>query len=155
MTETNTETPIDGAESQFEPLSKEFGTSVPDERENGSEAKPSNREARYRVERNEARAERDALAERIERMQTRELERIAGEQISNPADLLALSGRSLADFIGEDGELEAEAVTVAATELLSTRPGLRKLTPGYDPTQGYGGNRRPKRELSWGALLGD
>ncbi|MEB3031086.1 hypothetical protein [[Mycobacterium] nativiensis] len=98
-----------------------------------------NKEARYRVERNEARIERDALAQRVERMQTNELERIAAESISNPADLLALTDKTLADFLTDDGELDAELVTVAAAELLATRPGLRRGSPAFDPSQGRGG----------------
>ncbi|MGZ4542528.1 MAG: hypothetical protein ACXVXI_05265 [Mycobacteriaceae bacterium] len=113
------------------------------------------REQRYRLELRAAEAERDALSQRLSAMQTRELERIAGETLSNPSDLLALAGKSLADFLDESGELDSELVAEAATELLSTRPGLRKQTPGYDPTQGYGGRANPKSEPSWGALLKD
>lgn len=115
----------------------------------------ANKEARYRVERNEARAERDALAQRVEALQRAELERLAGDTMSNPADLLALTGQALADFLTEDGELDAELVAKAAAELLATRPGLRKGSPAFDPSQGSGGKPAVKREPSWGALLKD
>jgi hypothetical protein len=118
----------------------------------GGEAPKGNREARYRTERNEARAERDALAARVEQLQARELERIASKSLSNPADLLRLSGKSLEDFIGEDGELDAELVTEAANELLGSRPGLRPNAAAVDPTQGHG-NNAGKGAPSWGALL--
>jgi hypothetical protein len=104
------------------------------------------------VERNEARAERDALAQRVAQLQTRELERIAAEHISNPADLLTLSGKTLADFVGEDGELDTDAVVATANELLGTRPGLRPNHPAVDPTQGHaGGGGSPTPQ--WADLL--
>ncbi|MCV7217147.1 hypothetical protein H7J51_17900 [Mycobacterium crocinum] len=130
----------------------EGGTSGTPDAQNGSESPKGNREARYRVERNQAREERDALATRVELLQTRELERIAGEAISNPSDLLALTGKSLSEFLDEDGELDTELVTEAARELLSTRPGLRKQSPAFDPTQGVGGST-PKPKAGWDTLL--
>ncbi|MBB2992144.1 hypothetical protein FHR72_003640 [Mycolicibacterium iranicum] len=137
------------------PLQDAGGTAATPEGGSAGEPQKGNKEARYRVERNEARAERDALAQRVERMQTRELERVAGVAISNPADLLALTGKSLAEFLDESGELDAELVAEAAAELLNSRPGLRRHASAFDPTQGTGGSGRPKREPSWGALLGD
>jgi hypothetical protein len=122
---------------------------------NANEPTKASREARYRTERNGARAERDALAGRVEQMQTRELERIAGNAISTPADLLALTGKTVADFLDESGELDTELVAEAAEELLSSRPGLRKNAPAFDPSQGVGGKTAAKREPSWGALLKD
>lgn len=107
-----------------------------------------NREARYRVERNEARAERDALAQRIEQLQTRELERIASKSLSNPADLLTLSGKSLADFLGEDGELDNDLVLDTANDLLGSRPGLRPNAPAVDPSQGLGSRSAPQLSFS-------
>ena len=85
-------------------------------------------------------------------MQTRELERIASKSLSNPTDLLTLSGKSLQDFIG-GGELDAELVTEAANELLGTRPGLKPLDPAVDPTQGSGYGNPGKGAPTWGALL--
>lgn len=111
-----------------------------------------NREARYRTERNAARAERDALAERVETLQTRELERIASKSLSNPADLLTLSGKAMADFLDESGELDAELITGTARELLGSRPGLGLTSPAFDPTQGHSGNPG-KGSPTWSNLL--
>lgn len=147
----DTTTPIPGAESHADgptPPSEGGGAgSIPDEPQKG------NREARYRVERNEARGERDALSQRVELLQTRELERIAGEHLSNPADLLALSGKTLADFLGEDGELDAELVAEAASEVVGSRPGLRPNAPAFDPSQGLGGHEAVKAQPTFAALL--
>ena len=67
---------------------------------------------------------RGTLAERVETLQTRELERIASKSLSNPADLLTLSGKAMADFLDESGELDAELITGTARERRGSRPGL-------------------------------
>lgn len=152
MTETPTPATLPCAESAAEALSGDSGTSVLDERENGSQK--ANKEARYRVERNEARAERDALAQRIERMQRAEVERLAAEHLAAPADFW-LSDNEVSAYLTEDGEVDAELVAEDARLLISERPRLGKRSPAFDPTQGHGGNGQPKREPSWGALLGD
>lgn len=158
MSDENT-TPLTGAEdTEGTPNGAPEGQ-VPGEQENGSQ-KPIPREMRYRLERNQA---REALAEaeaqfadlqaRLERAQLAEVHRLAGEVIANPEDLLKLTERELAEFLSEGGGVDAEKVTEAATELLSTRPGLRKNTPAFDPSQGRGGTPPAKPKLSWGDLL--
>ena len=131
------------------------GQSVPPEgtdtgeRENG----PQNREARYRVERNEARQERDALASRLESLQTAELHRLAGDLLAAPEDL-ALSGKALQDFLTPEGWVDREAVAEAAADLVKSRPGLAKNPkfPAVDSTQGMGGSLG-KPQPSWDALF--
>lgn len=151
-TDQQTQDPAVGAESAADGQTVPGqGIGTPDP-QNGSDSPKGNREARYRVERNEARAERDALAQRIEQLQTRELERIASKSISNPADLLTLSGKSLTDFIGDDGELDNELITDAADELLGTRPGLRPNQRAVDPSQGLGG-QQGRGPVGWEALF--
>src|SRR5258707_673252 len=85
------------------------------------EPQKSNKEARYRVERNEARAERDALAQRVERMQRDEADRVA-------ADVAAV---------------------------LAERPGLRRQSPAFDPSQGTGGTVPKAPTPTWGAVFKD
>lgn len=109
-----------------------------------------NREARYRVERNDARAERDALAARLETLQTAELHRLAGEHLSTPEDI-SLSGKTLADFLTPEGWVDREAVAEAAAEVIASRPGLAKNIPAYDPTHGLGGGG--KSSPRWEDLL--
>lgn len=133
----------------------EGDTSGTPDAENGSQTAKSNKEARYRVERNEARAERDALAERIQRMQRAEVERLAADGLSHPADLFSLSGNELADYLTEDGDVDADKVAADVTAIVAERPGLQRPRhpAGYDPSQGQGGKGSPKREPTWGALL--
>jgi hypothetical protein len=117
-----------------------------------NEPQKRNKEARYRVERNEARTERDALAERVERMQRAEVERLAGDGLSHPADLFSLSGNELADYLTESGDVDVEKVSADVAAVLAERPGLRKNSPASDPTQGSGGNPG-KPKLGWADLL--
>ncbi|ORB32029.1 hypothetical protein [Mycolicibacterium parafortuitum] len=117
-----------------------------------TQAPRQNREARYRVERNEARAERDALAQRVERLLTREAERLAAKNLANPADLLTLGGVTVQDLLDEDGDVDPEKVDAVIAEILGTRPGLAKNSPAFDPTQGLsGGGHKP--QASWDALM--
>lgn len=113
-----------------------------------------NREARYRVERNEAREALSAAQARIEQMQTREVERLASE-LAQPGDLLELGGVSLADLLTEAGDVDEAAVAEAVAALIESRPGLAKnLTVRYvDPSQGVGNDRPAKREPTFATLL--
>jgi hypothetical protein len=123
--------------------------------EAGNGSQRQNREARYRVERNEARAERDELAQRVETLLTREAERVAAQHLAEPADLFTLGGVTVRDLLDERGDIDPEKVDAVATQILGTRPGLSRLAPATDPSQGHGGTPEPKTELSWGALLTD
>jgi hypothetical protein len=97
------------------------------------------REAKYRVERNEARAERDSLTERLTELQTRELHRLAGELLAAPEDI-ELSGKVLADYLTPEGWLDREAVAEAAAAVIESRPGLAKnlKVAATDLSQGRG-----------------
>ena len=129
------------------------GQTPPTEGGGTGEPQKGNREARYRVQRNEAREELKTANARIERMQRAEVERLAADGLSHPADLFSLSGNDLADYLTEDGDVDAEKVAADVAAVLAERPGLRKMTPGYDPSQGTGGRPQPKREPSWGAVF--
>jgi hypothetical protein len=149
MSDQNTvQTPVPGSESPVD-----GPTATP---EGGSTGEPqkANKEARYRVERNEARAERDALAERVERMHRAEVERLASEHLSMASDLFSLSGNEPADYLTESGDVDAEKVAADVAAVLAERPGLRKNSPAYDPTQGSGGNPG-KQSPGWGSLFKD
>ena len=105
------------------------------------------------MERNEARAERDALAERVERMQRAEVERLASDKLSHPADLFSLSGNEVADYLTGDGDVDADKVAADVAALLAERPGLRKNAPAFDPSQGSGGIPGKRAPSSWADLL--
>jgi hypothetical protein len=147
----DTQTAENGAESDSERLSDTPEGYESGDGEKGPES-PSREAARYRVRAREAEAARDELAKRVETLLTREAERIAAKHLAQPADLFTLSGKSVKDFVGEDGDVDAELVVRAANELLGTRPGLGRNHPAVDPSQGHGGGQG-KALPSWGALL--
>lgn len=145
MTERNA-TPAPGAESLQDGSQQVAEVNDTGEQENGSQK--GNREARYRVERNQAREELSAAQARIEALQTRELERLAAEHLAQPADLLALGEVPLTELLDDDGNVVPEAVAEAAEALIESRPGLAKnpRVAAVDQTQGMGsdgGKRLP------------
>ncbi len=95
------------------------------------------------------RAERDALAQRVEALQQRELAHYASQHLSDAADI-TLGGKTLADLVDENGFIDPEAVRVAAAEVTATRPGLgKKNSPAFDPSHGLGGNAPSKNSPTW------
>uniref|UniRef100_A0AB39U288 Scaffolding protein n=1 Tax=Mycolicibacterium phage Alyssa1 TaxID=3240801 RepID=A0AB39U288_9CAUD len=144
MTETN-------QTAQPEAVSDADGQTAPPEGHGAAEQNQGLAEARdrYRIERDSAREELATAAARIERMQRAEVERLAGEHLAMPGDLFSLSGNELADYLTDDGDVDAEKVAADVAVVLAERPGLKKgLVRGYDPSQGLGGGGQPKREPS-------
>lgn len=104
------------------------------------EAPKGGREARYRVERNEAREQLAAANERIARWQRAEIERIAGETLAMPGDLW-INGNDVTDYLTEDGYVDPDKVSADVELMLSERPGLQKPVPApaaVDRSQGLG-----------------
>ncbi|MCB0933297.1 MAG: hypothetical protein KDB71_15535 [Mycobacterium sp.] len=135
MTETTT-TPE--AETNLEPAQE------PDQ----AEQPTGNREAKYRVERNSARQERDELIARIEQLHQREAERIASRGLAEPADLFSVGGVTVSDLMS-DGEVDPSKVDAVVRNLVGSRPGLAKHSPAVDPTQGlHGGGGKPSPTFS-------
>jgi hypothetical protein len=150
MTEQTTETPVDAPDSPEQSDSE--GLSPTPEGEGTGEAPKGNREAKYRTERNEARAALATAQARIEQLHRLDIERVAGESLSAPVDFW-LSSNSVADYVDpETGLVDIERVREDAKLLVSERPGLSKYLPAVDPTQGTGGGTG-KATPSWGALL--
>lgn len=127
--------PVAGAGKPEEPTAGAPGTperpsppQTPQEPPAGDQPDGPNREAaRYRTERNNARAERDALAERVTALQRTEAERLAAAENVNPAALWATT--ELADLLTEDGDLDSGRVTAAA------KGAVEQL--GLEPRVGY------------------
>lgn len=99
------------------------GSEAPDESESQSK-----REARYRIQLRETEAERDQLAAKVEALQRAEAERLAAKVIQKPGALWA-TDTSIADLLADDGTVDPQKVTKAATAaqqtlgLATTRPG--------------------------------
>jgi hypothetical protein len=116
---------------------------------------PGREAAKYRVERNAAREALTATQGQLQQLQTREVLRLAGDHLSNPADLLGLGDVELADLLGEDGFVNPEAVAEVAAGIVSSRPGLAKnpVVRATDTTQGAGGTRPGNAPPGWDALF--
>ncbi|MBM7458576.1 hypothetical protein [Rhodococcus coprophilus] len=112
-----------------------------------------NKEARYRVERNEARETVTALQARFERLQRAEVERIASAELAMGSDLFTLSGNTLTDYLDDDGNVDPEKVAADVAAVLTERPGLRKNAPAFDPSQGTGGSKPKQPTPSWDAMF--
>ncbi|WP_336879785.1 hypothetical protein [Rhodococcus globerulus] len=149
MQETQTTTP--SSERNAEGVSTDSGKTGTPDVENGSQK--GKREARYRTERNAAREELTTAQARIERMQRVEVERIAGEHLSMPGDLLGLTGNEVADYLDDDGNVDSAKVAADVAAVLTERPGLRKNAPAFDPTQGTGGNKPKASSPSWRSMF--
>lgn len=133
---------------EVEPTTEAPETETP----NGSHGLVEARD-RYRGERDSAREERDALADRVQRMQRTEIERLAAGALAMPGDLFSFSGNEPADYLTNDGDVDADKVAADVAAFLAERPGLGKHSPAFDPTQGTGGRPKPKPVPTWGALL--
>lgn len=106
-----------------------------------------NREARYRIERNEAQA-------MVRELQRRDAERLAAKGLSEPADLFTLGGIELDDLLDEVGFVDPDKVSAVVSDILGSRPGLKLVDTAVDRSQGYGapgGAASP----TWGSLLKD
>ena len=115
-----------------------------------AEGANTNREAKYRTERNQAREERDALASRLTELQSTEVQRLAAGLLAAPEDI-SLSGKELSDFLTPEGWVDREAVEAAAREVSEARPGLAKNAKATDFTQGSGGT--VPVQLNWTDFL--
>lgn len=131
-------------------VSAQSGTSgTPDSSQGLIEARD-----RYRSQRDTAREELATAAAHIERMNRREIERLASEHLAQGSDLLSMSGNELTAYLNEEtGEVDADRIRTDALILLEERPGLGKHAPAFDPTQGTGGNAPGKPSISWSELL--
>jgi hypothetical protein len=122
------------------PLLDSDGLSPAPEGNDTGEAQKGNKEARYRTERNEARAEVANLQARMAVLQRAEVERLASAGLSHPSDLFSLSGNELVDYLTDDGTVDAERVAADVAAIVAERPGLKPLAPAVDRTQGHWGN---------------
>lgn len=102
------------------------GQHVPESPAPEEQESPNSEAARYRVERNEARTERDALAGRVTSMQRRECEAAVADLLEQPADLWDLGKADAADFYSDTDELNHDDLRAAAAALVESRPGLAK-----------------------------
>lgn len=127
--------------------------------ENRSES-PNSEAARYRKQLRAAEAERDTARETLNRLQTAEAERLAATTDQGPrlhaGDELWQQGATIADVLGDDGSVNAEAVRALIETVTTDRPHLRAdlgpQRPRADHGQGKGNTGKPQ-ENSWGTFI--
>ena len=82
--------------------------------EHSDTAKPKGRDAKNRIELKQTR-------ERLERMQRREIERLAADKLSDPQDVW-LAGVAVGDVCNADGDVDPELVDKTIGTLLEQHP---------------------------------
>jgi hypothetical protein len=86
--------------------------------------------ASYRKRLRATEEERDQLREQLDRLQTAEVERLAGDAGLQVASDVWQFGAELANLRGEDGGIDQEAVSGLVGEIVKDRPGLQARPVG-------------------------
>lgn len=120
------------------------------------EASPNSEAARWRRQLREVEAERDALAERLQGHQRREVEATVADLLDVPADLFDIGQVQPSDFYNDDGTLNEGELRAAAGALLEERPRLGKPQPAGPRWQNFGqyAPPPPQRGADWSDVLG-
>lgn len=129
------ETPDDPAQVEAPPADDD-----PTEEPDDGGADPGKEAARYRRRLRDTEGERDTLSGRLERMQRREVERLATDRLAVPADVLTYGGTDLADLLDDAGDVDPARVQAAVAATLEQRPGLARPVPRRMPD--FGGGQR-------------
>ena len=64
-----------------------------------------------------------------------------------------LADGDVSRFLTDDGSIDYDLVREEAKAVLAERPGLRRNSPAFDPSQGHGGEPKVVEKPSWGVLL--
>lgn len=104
------------------------------------EQKPDREAAKYRTQLRETESDRDAIRDRLDRLQRTEAARIAADGnrgLLNGEDLFAIGGVELDAIRNDDGDLDPTKIAAAAEDLRKERPYL-----GKQPKKDYGAGHR-------------
>lgn len=134
--------PIEPAEATTEqPETEEVEPETEQQEHNertGDLATPNREAAKYRVERNQARAEVEQLQQQVERLLRGQVVTEASKAgLAQGGDLFTVGDHKLDDFLDDAGDIDQSKITAATRDLLKARPGLRRSTEsGGWPGQG-------------------
>jgi hypothetical protein len=120
-----------------------------------SEGNPNREAARYRTRLREVESERDELAGRLDGLLRGQAEALAtgGEaRLHSGADLW-LDGGTVADVVGEDGQVDPERVAALAQAVAQARPYLRTNRWSSGGDGGPRGGGKPRVEPRLGAIF--
>ena len=122
-----------GAENGSEPVAQQgIGNGqAPETEERDESGKFLSHEAmKYRRRLRDTEQERDELRERLDRIQTAEVERLASAAGLAVASDVWLHGATVDTLRGEDGSIDDETVTGLVADILHDRPGLQAVPIG-------------------------
>lgn len=119
------------------------------------DGKPDREAAKYRRERNQARAEVERLTGIVETFQRTEVERLAASRLIDGRDVWA-GGLSLGDMLADDGTVDPAKVSSAAAEIAASRRHWAKSPAA--PASSVTGNHKPggpgdDDKPTWGKLF--
>ena len=142
-TTTTPEAAVEAPVSDATTIEAQEGSQEPEERKGG-------KEARYRVERNEARTQRDALQARLDALQAGEVARLATGpgKLHDGTDLLAAA--TLADLLDDEGNVHGDLVQTAMAKLIATKPHLAQ--PAFEKGVGIGA-KGASGSASWADVI--
>ena len=150
---TTTDDPQDGTEPAAEASPTDDTPDVSDAAQDAPGA--AGEAARYRRRLREAEQQRDGLSERLQRLQRRDVERLAGERLSVAADLFEIGRVELAELLDDDGDVAPAKVAAALDQLLTDRPGLAQPGPVRWPDSGQGTRQQSTMgaQTKWAEVL--
>lgn len=131
--------------------SRQFSEDAP-----ADDGKPDREAAKYRRERNEARAEVERLTGVVETFQRTEVERLAAMKLIDGRDIWA-AGAKLSDLLDAHGGVDMEKVSSAAQEIAATRRHWAKQAAA--PASVVTGNQKPGygdddgEKTTWGKVF--
>ncbi len=119
------------------------------------EGTPNREAAKYRTKLREAEAQRDALQQRLDAYLRGQAEALAagGEHRLHKGADLWLGGHTLADVLGEGGEVDAGKVAEVVKTVTSTRPYLQSGRFKGSADQGTRGDGKARPELRMGSIF--
>lgn len=115
---------------------------------------PPNRKARYRIRAKEAESARDALAARLDTLQRNEIQRLAADRLTDPADVWR-DGAAVADMLDNDGNIDTKKVDTLISGLTTKHPHwISARSPQLGSRSGSGaGTQNGHRQASWADAL--
>lgn len=150
---TDTTTTTDAAnDQQADPAADADVEATTTEDESQPDESRNAEAARWRVRLRETEVERDGLAGRVERLQTAQALGLTAGKLAQPVDLFGF-GVSLADVLGDDGEVDETRVHAATAALLAARPGLAPPSRRARVDLSQGGSVQGPAGTSWSEVL--
>lgn len=118
--------------------------------------------ARWRTRLREVEAERDRLAEQLTGLRRRELDAELAETLADPSDFWTVAEHQVEAFLTDDGEVDHERLTEAATALVEAKPHWSANPPKPEvprrPVEQLRGGTQPDAAVprsSWHDVLRD